>query len=102
VTLEEQRLKLKELIETGRKLVFESGVRTGRTRDISGILIPQSEFERWMGQINTFNSRYLKNHPQHSDIYTKFFHRKNYFNSHTFFQHSYDLMMIQVFFHYHD
>ena len=31
VTLEEQRLKLKELIETGRKLVFESGVRTGRT-----------------------------------------------------------------------
>lgn len=79
VTLEEQRLKLKELIETGRKLVFESGVRTGRTRDISGILIPQSEFERWMGQINTFNSRYLKNHPHHSDIYTKFFHRKNYF-----------------------
>ena len=60
VTLEEQRLKLKELIETGRKLVFESGVRTGRTRDISGILIPQSEFERWMGQINTFNSRFTK------------------------------------------
>ncbi len=77
--LEEQRSKLRELIETGRKLVFESGVRTGKTRDISGILIPQSEFERWMGQINTFNSRYLKNHPQHSDIHTKFFHRKNYF-----------------------
>ena len=77
--LEEQRSKLRELIETGRKLVFESGVRTGRTRDISGILIPQSEFERWMGQINTFNSRYLKNHPQYSDIHTKFFHRKNYF-----------------------
>lgn len=79
MTLEEQRSKLRELIETGRKLVFESGVRTGRTRDISGILIPQSEFERWMGQINTFNSRYLKNHPQYSDIHTKFFHRKNYF-----------------------
>ena len=79
VTLEEQRAKLSELIEIGRKLVFESGVRTGRTRDISGILIPQAEFERWMGQINTFNSRYLKNHPQHGDINTKFFLRKNYY-----------------------
>ena len=79
VTLEEQRSKLRELIETGRKLIFESGVRTGRTRDLSGILIPKTEFERWMGQINTFNSRHLKNHPQHSDINTKFFLRKNYF-----------------------
>ena len=79
MTLEEQRSKLKDLIETGRNLVFESGVRTGITRDISGILIPQTEFERWMGQINTFNARYLKNHPQHGDINTKFFLRKNYF-----------------------
>lgn len=34
-------------------------------------------FETWMGEINIFNERYLKQHPTHDSIFSTYFHRKN-------------------------
>ena len=71
----EQYKKLEKLIKTGKDLIINS---VSNKDELSGILVQKTEFELWMGQINTFNTRYLKNHPQHRTIYTKFYHRKNY------------------------
>lgn len=75
MTSKEQYKTLKELINTGKKLIVNS---SSSRKELSGILVQQAEFELWMGQINTFNTRYLKNHPQYRTIDTKFFHRRNY------------------------
>lgn len=34
-------------------------------------------FDAWMGEINIFNERHLKNHPLHDSIHTTYIHRKN-------------------------
>jgi predicted nucleotide-binding protein len=34
-------------------------------------------FDAWMGEINIFNERHLKNHPLHDSIHSTYFHRKN-------------------------
>ena len=43
------------------------------------------KFDEWMSAINIFNSRKLKTHPLHEDIYTTYFHRQN--------MHAFDNMM---------
>lgn len=34
-------------------------------------------FDKWMGEINIFNKRHLRNRPLYDSIYTTYFHRKN-------------------------
>lgn len=74
LTLTEQREKLNSLIATGQLMSLEASKR--QVSDYS-FTLPKAEFETWMGEINTFNERYLKNHPQRNSIHTAFFHRKN-------------------------
>ena len=74
LTLTQQREKLNGLISTGQIMALEASKT--KVHDYS-FTLPKAEFETWMGEINTFNERYLKNHPQHNSIHTAFFHRKN-------------------------
>lgn len=74
MTLEEQHSKLKSLIGTGQVMAFDAARK--QKNDYS-FTIPKADFEAWMGEINTFNSRYLKKHPQYDSIHTAYFHRKN-------------------------
>ena len=74
MTLKEQHDKLKSLIGTGQVMAFEAA-RKQKT-DYS-FTISQADFEAWMGEINTFNMRYLKEHPQYHSIHSAYFHRKN-------------------------
>lgn len=74
MTLREQHSKLNRLIGIGQAMALEAGRR--QKTDYS-FTLPKADFETWMGEINTFNERYLKKHPQHNSIHTAFFHRKN-------------------------
>ena len=74
MTLTEQREKLNSLIAAGQRMALEASKK--QVSDYS-FTLPKAEFETWMGEINTFNERYLKNHPQRNSIHTAFFHHKN-------------------------
>ena len=76
MTLLEQRTKLGKLIKTGQRLLSRNNTQTSAVLSRTKMPFSQTEFEAWMGQINTFNSRYLKEHPQNSTIGLKFFLRK--------------------------
>ena len=74
MTLNEQHSKLKGLIGTGQVMAFEA---ERKQKNDYSFTIPKAAFEAWMGEINTFNIRYLKKHPQYDSIHTAYFHRKN-------------------------
>ena len=66
--------KLASLIARGEKLVMSARCPDGV---ISVPVVSRIEFESWMGEVNTFNERQLKMHPQYNAIHAAFFHRRN-------------------------
>ena len=67
--------KLASLIAQGEKLVMSASCPDG----VIGVpVVSRIEFESWMGDVNTFNERQLKMHPQYNSIHTAFFHRRNH------------------------
>ena len=66
--------KLASLIARGEKLVMSTRCPDGV---ISVPVVSRIEFESWMGEVNTFNERQLKMHPQYNAIHAAFFHRRN-------------------------
>lgn len=68
------RKKVEELISHGEEIGSKESHPSARgcNNIVSGPL-----FDKWMGEINIFNERYLKNHPLHNSIYSTYFHRQN-------------------------
>lgn len=67
--------KLVSLIDEGENLAENAVCPDG----LIGVpVVPRIDFESWMGEVNTFNERQLKKHPQYNAIHTAFFHRRNH------------------------
>lgn len=67
--------KLASLIAQGEKLVMSASCPDG----LIGVpVVSRIDFDSWMGEVNTFNERQLKMHPQYNAIHTAFFHRRNH------------------------
>jgi len=67
--------KLASLIAQGERLVMSASSPDGV---IGPPVVPRIDFDSWMGDVNTFNERHLKMHPQYNSIHTAFFHRRNH------------------------
>ena len=80
------RKKVEELISHGEEIGSKESPPSakGGNNIVSGSL-----FDIWMGEINIFNERYLKNHPLHNSIHSTYFHCQNK-------ESSYDDMMGQL------
>ena len=72
MNLKEQKNKVIELIERGNKIKQTASKLPNGTPvlDVNAAL-----FSTWMGEINIFNERYLKNHPLYKSIFTTYFQR---------------------------
>ena len=67
--------KLASLIAQGEKLVMSAACPDG----VIGVpVVSRIEFDSWMGEVNTFNERQLKMHPQYDAIHAAFFTRRNH------------------------
>ena len=67
--------KLASLITQGEKLALSAHCPDG----VVGVpVVPRMEFDSWMGEVNTFNERQLKTHPQYNAINTAFYNRRNH------------------------
>jgi len=67
--------KLASLIAQGEELVMSASCPDG----LIGVpVVSRIDFDSWMGEVNTFNERQLKMHPQYNAIHTAFFHRRNH------------------------
>lgn len=67
--------KLASLIAQGEKLVMSAACPDG----VVGVpVVSRIEFDSWMGEVNTFNERQLKMHPQYDAIHAAFFTRRNH------------------------
>ena len=68
------RDKVEDLIKRGEDIgIKEAHVSTGNSKaSVSGPM-----FDKWMGEINIFNERHLKEHPLHNSIHSTYFHRQN-------------------------
>ena len=69
------RSKVNEFINRGIEIGNKESHRTEGPYHIISVNGPM--YDKWMGEINIFNERHLKNHPLHDSIYTTYFHRKN-------------------------
>ena len=69
------RSKVEEFIRRGIDIGNKESHTTQGPYNTSSVSGPM--FDTWMGEINIFNERHLKNHPLHDSIYTTYFHRKN-------------------------
>ena len=67
--------KLASLIAQGEKLVMSAACPDG---GIGVPVVSRIEFDSWMGEVNTFNERQLKMHPQYDAIHAAFFTRRNH------------------------
>lgn len=72
MTLTEQKYKIYELIERGYKIKETAPTLPNGTHVLD---VDASSFATWMGEINIFNERYLKNHPLYQSIHTTYFQR---------------------------
>lgn len=82
MTKAEQKQKILEFIEQGKKIAkeeFHTGSKGFAFSHISGPL-----FETWMNEINIFNDRYLNEHPLYSAIHDTVFHHKTQTRSHKY------------------
>ncbi len=68
------RGKVEDLLKRGEDIgIKEYHVSTGSHKaTVSGPM-----FDTWMGEINIFNERHLKEHPLHNSIHSTYFHRQN-------------------------
>lgn len=80
MNLEEQRHKIDEFIKRGENILVKECHIPG-----PGIIMPEyiagPLFDTWMGEINIFNKRYLKNHPLQNSIHSTYFDYKNSYSS---------------------
>ncbi len=68
------RDKVEELIRRGEDIGHkESHVSTVNNKTV----VSGPMFDKWMGEINIFNERHLKEHPLHNSIHSTYFHRQN-------------------------
>ena len=75
MTLFEQYKKVSEFIQRGQDIKNKEYHPAER-----GFLIAYTGgplYNTWMGEINIFNERYLKEHPLYRSIYSTYFHRGN-------------------------
>ena len=76
------RDKVEDFIRRGEEIGrSEIHASTKTTHEITGA----PTYDKWMGEINIFNERYLKEHPLYNSIHTTYFHRQS--------RKSYDDMM---------
>ncbi len=67
------RDKVEKFIRQGENIGNkEAHITIGHNTLVSGPM-----FDKWMGEINIFNERHLKDHPLHSSIHSTYFHRQN-------------------------
>ena len=69
-----------EFVQRGERIGVEEYHPAQKGFGFSFVSGPQ--YDMWMSEINTFNERYLKNHPLYSSIHSAYFHRKNRLSSH--------------------
>lgn len=74
-----QKEKILEFIERGEEIAKKENNKSSYIPHISGPL-----FEAWMNEINTFNERYLKDHPLYTEIRSTYSHHKSQLTSHKF------------------
>ncbi len=74
-TVNPLRIKVDGLIKKGIEIGnSESHISQG-PYNITTVSGPM--YDEWMGEINIFNERHLKDHPLYNSIYTTYVHRKN-------------------------
>lgn len=69
------RTKVEDLILRGEEIGIKeihTSEGTNSNTTISGYL-----YDKWMGEINIFNERHLKNHPLYNSIHSTYFHRQS-------------------------
>ena len=69
------RSKVNEFISRGIDIGNKESNTSQGPFDFSPVKGPM--YDAWMGEINIFNERHLKNHPLHDSIHTTYFHREN-------------------------
>lgn len=69
------RIKIEEFIKSGEEMCATESHTTGRSYHAPSVSDPL--YDVWMGEINIFNERHLKEHPLYGSIHTTYFHRQN-------------------------
>lgn len=67
------RRKVYEFISRGIEIEKQESHTSDGPYQITSVSGPM--FDQWMGEINIFNERYLKQHPLYDSIHTTYFHR---------------------------